>query len=317
MTLLAPSHDPPHVRRVEWTRLYWALLDTTELGEAAALAGARDTSVLDAMLGEELPVPIESVARAYRAVAPRAVLAVAAPAEACDALEPHVVVLAPDGAPVWIGDARADFGPGVGDGSITEVAASMNFLVGERTPPRLREARHGRWRALAVAVAAAGAVVALGLVLRGSRDRSAALELDRRVLRIVAASGIGDRAGAGPGGAARGIEGVRDGSAERTIAVLARDASDRHEAASRLGADASRLLGDALAACAAAPSCRVESIDVRDGRLTLTASVGAGDLAAAIVANPLLQIREAPRAGRGDGAIARIELTRRTKGARP
>lgn len=226
-------------------RFYWAVLDTGGLGKAWGVrAAARRRAGLDCMFEESLPVPIETVQAGYVALRGGRVVA-------CGMDREQLRCLAVDG--------RQSLGPAACPAFVPAGfdAGSVNLLIGDFEPRRVRRARR-----LAAAGAAGAAVLCATFVLAG---------IERRIGAAVARSLAAD--GACAALYSRMLPGPSTQSPQVRLLSELRTLRQTRAGAPPAPSDAAVPLGALLASWPGDCGARVESLSVGAGAMTLAAQV--------------------------------------------
>jgi hypothetical protein len=210
--------------RARWPaeRFYWATIDATPLGRAAA---APTRAQLAFLMEPVLPVPLEQVHCEFVRIGPRRFVGCAADRERLEVLRhdrPDLELLLPEAAPEPIRAALEVAGH-------ADAIERLNLLGGAFEPPAIRGLR----RRAGIELVALAALLLLGLIVgvslrRGAYADAASAADERRRALIVAALGPGDRDGLPPElrllAELRRLE-QRAGAAGAAMAAMPRDAS--------------------------------------------------------------------------------------------
>jgi len=259
--------SPLHLR---WpaSRFYWVVLAPEKLGEIGVVGTVPPRGTLESRLADELPVDVAEVHAVFVSLGERGVLACAVPIADLESLPDSARTLGPDAAPASL----AELVP-------PETVASLNLLEGLYEPACVRSARRAVWTSEMWVAAALLGIVAVGLHLRASTDRRAAIEANQAARDIasnaITTTAIGHMDEAGSTGETNAIE--------QLSAVVTRLARGRGEPASAARpADAAIAMAGLLARWPKALETRMDSVAVGETSIRLAGSVATFDEASVL-----------------------------------
>lgn len=145
-----------HVVELPCSCFYWCILEASGVSARGVNVPSSNASanLLNDMLEEHLPLPLEKIHVIYRRIDEHRVLACALPVEALEAVTSHTVILRPDSMPLFVSSV-CDVRPSV-----------LNMLVGPfESQPVKNERSKGHWL-LAASLVAASVLTVIGLVRR-------------------------------------------------------------------------------------------------------------------------------------------------------
>lgn len=155
---------------------YWAILDASDLpADARRLNDPSLRATLDERFQDELPLPVEELAVAYKRNNQSSILACGLPVPRVRQVvdeRPDLLLLTPDGVPHAL--------------NIAADSHSLNLLRGRFEPPALARAKQRRTNALLALSAAAIALASLGVLRRTDHMRSEASALEAQMTAAAA-----------------------------------------------------------------------------------------------------------------------------------